>query len=356
MTLSVRAHLKGILHPILSFFMMEIETIHSFLAGPGKGLEDQEPVKGTSIEKSGKLFIMLSKIYDEAHVECIYDISFLPQDGAQQNDCRDEIIQYTRSGKIGDGRLLAERLQKVTTNRSGMGLFFLMKGTNAKKTRIVISRFPADTGILAEEEKSSLNIEYVERVFMKNAKAYKSAMYEGTSFDNDFWSGRAIDKQISGDLTISDYWITDFLISDFSTTGERGTRRLAIGIKTAINKGESIDLKEEMSAAVRLAKGLNGKVLSAKSFATHLGLSEPSQQLLMNEIKGTLYDEKFKFNFEEFNKLIAFKTIELDNGAFLSAQAEDFNNVFSSKESTAGKTAFTTVGKIINEKVRKGGL
>jgi hypothetical protein len=332
---------------------MEIETIHSFLVNAGKGMEEQEPIKGTPIAKTGKLYLMLKKIYDEADEECIYDISFLPENGEQTNRTRDLIINYAKSGKIGDGRHLSEQLQKVTTNRSGLGLFFLMKGTNGKKRRVVISRFPADTGILAEEEKSSLTIEYVERIFMKNAKAYKSAVYEGISFDSDFWSGKAIDKQISGDLSISEYWITDFLMSDFTTTGERGTRRLANAIRAAINKSDSIEVKEELSAAVKLSKGQNGKVISARSFAADLGLSKKSQEALYAEVKHNLSDEKFKFSFEEFNKLIAFKTIELDNGAFLSAQAENFNSVFTAKKADGGKTSFSTTGKIIDERIKK---
>jgi hypothetical protein len=332
---------------------MEIEIIHSFLVSAGKGIEDKEDIKGTQIAKVGKLYQMLKKIYDEADEECIYDISFLPENGEQKNQCRGLILKYVKSGKIADGKLMAERLQSVTTNRSGLGLFFLMKGTNGKKHRVVISRFPADTGILAEEEKSSLTIEYVERIFMKSAKAYKSAVYEGSSFDSDFWSGKVIDKQISGDISISEYWITDFLLSDFTTTGERGTRRLASAIRGAINKGDSIDIKEELTAAVKLAKGLNGKVISVKKFAEHLGLSEESQTALFGEVKHGLQDEKFKFSFVEFNKLIAFKTIELDNGAFLSAQAGEFSNVFTTSPAGEGKTSFQTTGKIIDERVKK---
>jgi hypothetical protein len=332
---------------------MDIESIHSFLVNAGKGNEEQEPIKGTSIAKSGKLYLMLKKIFDEADSECIYDISFLTDDGTQHNRVRDNIVAYVKSGKIGDGRQLAEQLQRVTTNRSGMGLFFLMKGTNGKKSRIVISRFPADTGILAEEEKSSLTIEYVERVFMKNAKAYKSAVYESDSFDSGFWSGKAIDKQISGDLSISEYWITDFLQSDFTTTGERGTRRLATAIKAAINKSDSIEVKEQLTAAVKLSKAMNGKMVSARSFAEHLGLSERSQEALFGHVKYGLHDEKFKFNFEEFNSLIAFKTIELDNGAFLSAEAKSFDEVFETQDARGGKTLFSTTGKIVNEKISK---
>jgi hypothetical protein len=66
-----------------------------------------------------------------------------------------------------------------------------------------------------------------------------------------FWSGRAIDQQLnplSGEP--SNYWISDFLLSDFTTTPPAGTRRLAIALRDAARKAP-LSIKQELIAAGR---------------------------------------------------------------------------------------------------------
>jgi hypothetical protein len=334
---------------------MKIEKIHSFLVNPEKGIEEQSLIRGTEVTNEGNLHKMLSEIFFDAPSECKYEIAFQhSEDGNQQNDCKDLFVEYTNTGDYNDGLKIAEHLQKQTTKRSGLGLLFLILGSDGIKKRFVISRFPADNGILAEESKSTLNVTFVERIFMKNAKAYKSAVYEGRTPNMDFWKGRAIDKQINSDLTISDYWIKDFLKSDFATTGERGTKRLASALRDTINNpNASIAIKEELTAALKLAKGLNGQIVSASSFLTRLGVSKDANEAVQHSMKSSLFNEQFKIIFEEMDKLIAFKTIELDNGAYLSAQATAFEDIFNKEIVGQDKVQFSTLGRIITERVRK---
>lgn len=334
---------------------MKIEKIHSYLVNPEKGIEEQSEIRGTEVTNKGNLYKMLTEIFFEAPSECKYEIAFLHnEDGEQQNDCKDLIIEYTKTGEYKNGLKIAEHLQLQTTKRSGLGLLFLILGKNGNKHRLVISRFPADNGILAEESKSALNVKFVERIFMKNAKAYKCAIYEGSALEMDFWKGRAIDKQINSDLDISAYWIKDFLKSDFATPGERGTKRLASALRDAINNpSTSIEIKEELTAALKLAKGLNGQIVSASSFLSRLGVSKDSKDVVQASMKSSLFDEQFKVIFEEMDKLIAFKSVELDNGAYLSAQATAFENIFSKEKVENNNVEFSTKGKIITERVRK---
>src|SRR5947199_10257522 len=108
----------------------------------------------------------------------------------------------------------------------------MLNGEKKGETRVVISRFPADSGILAEEKEKGLSVEFLERIFMKSATSYKAAVYSGRSHDKDFWKGKAVDKQInSADSFISDYWIRDFLRSDFLTAGKAGKRPFGIAAR-----------------------------------------------------------------------------------------------------------------------------
>ena len=112
-------------------------------------------------------------------------------------------------------------------------------------------------------------------------------------------------------------------------------------------------IKEEITAALKLAKGLNGQVVSASSFLARLSVSNESKEAIQAEMKDSLYGEQFKLIYDEMNKLIAFKTVELDNGALLSAETTKFEEVFDISEIKTGKFEFTTQGAIIKEKVRK---
>ena len=121
----------------------------TLLVHPGKGLEDPPDINGTVVNHSGRLFDMLKNVFDNAELECPHDIAFAAnENGQQENECRNHILAYVKKCDLTHGRILARRLQGVTTNRSGLGLLFLMAGTHKGENKIVVSRFPADSGIM----------------------------------------------------------------------------------------------------------------------------------------------------------------------------------------------------------------
>ena len=143
-----------------------------------------------------------------------------------------------------------------------------MAGKEGREHKIVISRFPADVGILAEESERALTVEFLERVFMKRATTYKAAAYQHTSLAAGFWLGRAVDKQINSDMVqLSNYWIAEFLDSDFRTTAAAGTKRLAVALRDAARKTGDVTVKREIAAAVTLGQSLDGQRLTIKEFS-----------------------------------------------------------------------------------------
>ena len=64
---------------------------------------------------------------------------------------------------------------------------------------------------------------------MKSASSYKAVAYEDTSMHAGFWTGKAVDRQITSRiLELSEYWIFHFLKYNFQVTPAAGTRRLAV--------------------------------------------------------------------------------------------------------------------------------
>ena len=338
---------------------MDIQIIHCFLVHPSKHEENPPDIGGTRVTKSsGKIFTMLKGIFDNAETDCKIDITFSHNaEGKRQNDCRNLVLAYANSHKIEDGRNLAARLQAVTNNISGLGLMFTMAGSHGAHSKVVMSRFPADQGILAEEGEDSLTIEFLEKVFMKSATAYKAAMYSGKTTGAGFWNGKAIDKQINDNATqIANYWIRDFLAAELKTTAAAGTKRLAVALRTAINTLTNKEAKAEIAAAVTLATGLNGQATSAQSFCQNYGMSVAATDAVKKAMKSEdLMNENFQFDINEFRQHLAFRYVELDTGGVLMAESSRFNEVFS--QEPAGEAEenirFTTEGKIVNQSLRK---
>jgi len=118
---------------------------------------------------------MLARVFENSESECKVPIRFVT-DGSLQNDVRDDIRALLKQPTLNNGKKLAERLRGVSTGKSGLGLLFLMLGQEGVQHKLVLSRFPADEGILAERKKGSLQVAFVERAFMKNRSPFASAL------------------------------------------------------------------------------------------------------------------------------------------------------------------------------------
>lgn len=335
---------------------MKLTDIHSFLVHPAKKADPQPAVSGTSVPRSGSLYKMLDDLFQRAPKECDVQIVFSPDAGGNQNNpLRDCIEEYARTPSVPLGRVVAERLQMVTTNRSGLGLLFLLKGSGTNSHSLVISRFPADQGVVAQERANTLSVEFLERVFMKNAKAYKSAIFTTQSLRAGFAEGKAVDRQLSGPRDLSEYWIGEFLLSELRTTGPAGTRRLAEALRSAVRAAIEPAIKQELVSAASLMRGQDGKTRSAQTIVRRLGLSDAAAQGIIEAYpRPELMTESFRFDATEFDRHALYRAVELDNGAMLMAEDANFSHVFRTERLVAeNKVRYTTEGTVIDQRFRK---
>lgn len=317
---------------------------------------------------AAKLYDMISKLYNNALDECDIDITFRhAEDGAQVNPCRTLFMNYAAHPTIDNGRAIAERLQSVTTHRSGLGLLFVVAGDEPGK-RFMLSRFPADEGVVAERRPGrQLDVQFLEQVFMKNAHAYKSVVYAGPLNQGAFWNGKAVDKQINSSKELSNYWISEFLDSELSTTGAAGTKRLAVAFRQALRKADDPEVKSELMAAVQLARRENGRTTSVQRLAERFNLSDEAVDLLRDELPcPELFEENFRFSREEFDHHVAFRSVELNTGVILTADNSMFDELIEQREvadrrrggdaerpDSGALMRFTTEGRIVDERLRK---
>jgi hypothetical protein len=336
---------------------MPIRVVHSFLVHPGKKQSQQPEISGAKVTGTGKLVDMLQDLYARAEAECTIDIKFTASAvGTQKNECRDLLVGHLKSPTDASARALAERLQKVTTQRSGLGLLFIIIGKEASTHRVVISRFPADSGILAQENSVKLEIKYLERIFMKSAHAYKSVALKGKSLNSDFWLGRAVDKQIDGPQELSQYWITDFLAAELTTTAAAGSKRLAVALRTAIRSAVTPAVRQELVSASQLVGGLGGKHTSPALVSQSYNLSAEAIDALRSALaRDELFDEAFQVDPVEFRSHIGYRFEGLDNGAMLVAENASFETVFAREQvdATSGKVRYSTEGRLVSQELRR---
>lgn len=332
-----------------------MKTVHSYLVHPAKHKEDHPQIHGVALQQVGKLRSMLESIYLRSEKECTTSIAFNHDaNGEQNNEVRSLLVTYAKKPTIENGALIATRLQEATTNRSGLGLLFLLHGKNKLGTKLIVSRFPANSGVLAREDEGTLSIEFLEKVFLRTATAYKAALYHDRSFETGFWDGHCVDKQVNhNNHEISSYWIKDFLLSDFKTTSAHGTRRLANALRTAARDAESLSVKEELVQVARSVSRMGGKMTSGNDVAKKFELSTKAATLLRRAIGGEQqYFEKFRVSVAEMEKHVGYESVELDNGGILIAEASKFDKVF--KQHKEGRsTRFSTEGRVVDKGLRK---
>jgi hypothetical protein len=333
---------------------MALEAIYSFLTYPKRNQPDDPVGPGAAIPiRDDRLNRMLSGIFANAGQDCSVPVMFV-SDGAQQaNSVRSELLTLVGRRSLKAATPLAARLQRATGGQSGMGLLFICLGQDNGRSRIVISRFPADEGVVAETSRAALSVQFVEQVFLKSAYSYKAATYIATGRPDQLWSGHVIDRQINaGNKAVADYWISDFLLSEFATTPAAGTKRLAAALRAALSSSQNVSVKHEITSAAHLAQNLPNRALTIADFCDQFHFSDETKHLVLSKVKARLANERFRFDAQEFSRHIAYKQIELDNGAVLTAPADRFAQVFQETHHRDERT-FMTSGAIIDERLKR---
>ena len=336
---------------------LPIQVIHSFLVHPLKGIEPRR-ARGTSVRQEGQLYGLLNGVYERASTDCDVEICFRPdEDGRQNNFCRTMLTDYVEHPTIAKAREIASRLESVTDRRSGLGLLFLICGFEGNTRKLLLSRFPTDEGVSADESADGLNVQYLERVFMKNKFSYKAVVYQDRSIRSGFWIGRAIDRQNSdqGTSFSSNFWIADFLSSELSITAAAGSRRLGIALRDALKHSDDPPVRRELVAAATLATGLRGQNVSISSLADRFNLSDKARAALEGELKSpAASSQRFRLDDTEFNAVVGLLSVELNNGGVMTAPSAQFDQVFTRRQVQGSpETEFKTRGTIIGEKLKR---
>lgn len=339
---------------------MPIQAIYSFLTYPKRSHRDDPLTPGVEIpiEVDNKLVRMLEGLFARASQDCVVPIMFRADGGDQVNPVRDELMALLATPSVEAGAPLALRLQQATAGTSGMGLMFICMGRDvgapASETRVLISRFPAEEGVVAERSEVSLSVQFVDQVFLKSAYSYKAATFVSDGRHDQLWKGNIVDRQLNhGIKAVADYWIVDFLMAEFATTAAAGTKRLASALREAIGSTTSLQIKQEIAAAAQLVGGIPNRAMTIAGFCERFNFSDATKAAVIACVRPPrLVTDRFRFDAGEFAKHLAYKQIELDNGAILTAPADRFDAVFEhTRRQQLDK--FSTTGSVVDQRLRK---
>jgi len=336
---------------------MSVTSIHSYLVHPGKVDKSAPRVSGVKVPHTGKLFQMVERLDRDALGECDIDIVFKPAaDGTKQNNCRDLLLTHLRKKDLASGLAIASQLQKATSGKPGIGLLFLVTAKDQHGHRLLVARFPADTGVMAEEKGAKLNVTFVEKVFMKNLRAYKSVLYKCEKVSTGFWTGVAVDRQMDDLHGTANYWIGDFLASNLSNTAAQGTKRVASAFQHAIKNEPDPTVREELLIASQMARQQGGRHTSAAKLAQDFRLSEKAQDAFRNAFpRKDLFSATFKFDQSEYNSVLSYRAVSLDSGGTMIANDLQFEKVFHSEQvgSDRARRRYTTEGTVVSTRLQK---
>lgn len=333
---------------------MPLTQAHSFLVHPRERTDEQNTINGTDVPATESLWAQLAELYARASDECKIGITFQRAgDGQQVNPRRDLLVDYVQNRDLERGRQIANHLRQATTRRSGIGLLFLLLGTEPSAT-LVIARFAMNEGVLAKEQPDGpLQVQFVREIFMKNHLAYKSVVYAGPAVQGAFWRGKAVDKQLKATNSSSDYWIREFLLSELETPGPAGTKRFAKALRAAINNTEDVAIKGELTSAAHLLRNQGGNIVTPLELVENLGLTSGAIDALTRALpRKDILHASFAFDREEFDRHVGFRYVQLDNGARLIADDEAFNEIFQEQELTDDRRRFSTEGRVIRQELR----
>jgi len=333
---------------------MEIEKIIGFISPAMKDAEkiEDKDIVGEDINQNSKLFKMLSDIFNRSTNECDIPIKFVPIKGKQENPIRDEIINIDKTFSVTACSILVKILSSLTDHKTKDGLVFFIKGNQGKNSKIMIARFPAETGITINPTADKVNFDVIDDVFLKNSRKYKAAYYLSKE---QFWIGYAIDKQVNegrGKVKeISDYWIKQFLQSEMKITSQRGTAILAKAVRATLETTEEQDIKNELVTLSTTIKNVNNKTVSFESFFAEMNLSDETKNEVLQKIDKGIQKTKFKIDEEEFRTNCNYLVDILDNGAIVIAPAKEFNDIWlKSYVAEDDEYKYSTTGKPIKSK------
>ena len=270
---------------------------------------------------------MLDEFFSKSRLEHEPTVSFRVEhrtgaSGSQSHDVRTLIMDYefgsaprAKSAAV----RLATRLGESMDARSSFTLLMLAAYADGGTGRLVAWAFPKEKPFHFRVRGSKAKITVLQNAFSRTSSFRKAALYEGRNRQVDFWKGRVIDKQaMSGFGTAADYWISDFLDSEYSMTGQIGTRLLAKSLRLTYDELSDPHEKDQVSGAIVAIHSSQRPRWSMARFANEY-LSGNAKAVFLGKVPPDTRNTTFSFVAREFDDKLNFRVFKLRDNVMISA-------------------------------------
>lgn len=332
---------------------------YAAIVPPSYGVEKPaEKIESKILEETEPGIEYLIKIFDTAHQACKIGINFISDDH-QKNEVRTDILDILNSTnsnhklKIADK--LSESLSKITDDRNKTGLFVILVGKKLETNRIVLIRLRAEEVVYKKSVSKGFKIDKLEQAFSKKSNYYKVAYYEGhLAQRSTFWNGYILDRQKKSETVVSNYWLKEFLKSDYAMSPVQGTRRLADYIKSFVRTLENVQEQRIVYESVRtLRTNDTNDALSVIQY------SEDYLPVILRERfrvfvgDDELNNTHFNVDFDTYDAELPYQVFEMQNGISLTIPTFMGENYLEITALNNGNSKYSFEGVLVNQKFTK---
>ena len=347
--------------PMESKSGFKIKFAFASIVPPLKGVDEPtetEIVESKILDETEPGFDYLLKLFDSVHNTCKIGITF-ESDGDQNNQIRSLIVNMVdkedENLNLIDASWLANHLAKLTDERNKTGLFVILIGKKLQLNRVVLLRFRAEEVVYKKSLENGFRIDRLEQAYSQNSKYYKAAYYEDYSAKRStFWDGFILDKQRRKETIVSEYWLKDFLLSDYSMSNYQGTLRLADYIKNFAKAIDDVAEQQTIFESVRnLRNNAEDRDISVLDFADDflpVNLRSRFKEFVgQDDINASL----FNIDFEAYDHALPYHVMQMENGISLIVPTFMGNDYLTISDAGNGKKKYSFEGKLIKSKFIK---
>lgn len=322
---------------------------------PPYDAKEQPKVLETEILKTvSKTTDYLFKIFDASIDESKVEITF-NSDGNQNNEIRNLVLSIAQKVKVPDKKKYAEQLAQalyvITDERNGRGLFTVIVGKKGPSTRLVLSRFKGDEGLVNRGKK--LLIDYMSEVFTTKSNHYKLAVFQEIVSDKSFWKGYSVDKQLSASSmkSISLFWVEKFLNARTALTSAQGTMQFSKAIKAMLLKTTMLEEQEEIiSGVVNLRSKVNMKISIADFCEKYL--SQETAEKLKAEVRNDdFFNSVFDIDNEIYRKEFGKTVLSIQDGITAYVPTFQYKNHVTEVTNDDGSKNVRIEGRLTSKKI-----
>jgi len=336
--------------------MLTLDRVYAFSVTPQRGIDEADVAapSGGSVRITNALRQVVDRAFEKVSATALTTVDF-DFDGLRNNEVRDQVMTVafgaTQAPRTAASRL-ARRLSATMDNRSRSALLLVTIETDDPKRRVSMLLLPREDVIQLGGSNEELLLTLLNDAFSTGSGLRKVARMHGHNNKSQFLSAEVLDLQLmSGQKSVADFWIREFLKARPRLDSETGSRHLAVAIQRAFDAAPENDRDAAIAAIFKASSGRVAKTSLAK-FADELP-TELHEAYFRGLADGELRRTAFDVDRTIVKTILAQWMITTKDGVVIYAPADTIGKAVQVTQSGAKRTVKYS-GTIDKERVVRG--